>query len=59
MFSHDLAKKLLEGPDVPVCVHDGPAHIPIEVTDTSLYGGDWSYRDESDAPRRGEHITLS
>ena len=59
MTTHELAKKLLAGPDVPACVHEGHSPVPIEVGDVSLNGGDWKYRSESDELQRGEHITLS
>lgn len=59
MTSHELAKKLLEKPDMPVCVHEGHAPQPIEVGDIQVSGPDWEYRRESDEMQRGEHITLS
>lgn len=59
MSTHELAKKLLEGPDIPVCVHEGRTPVPIEVGDISTQGGDWHYRSESDEIHQGEHVTLS
>lgn len=59
MTTHELAKKLLAGPDVPACVHEGRAPVPIEVGDVTLQGADWPYRSESDETYKGEHVTLS
>jgi hypothetical protein len=59
MTTHELAKKLLDGPDLPACVFEGHSPKPIEVGDIRQHGGDWYYRSESDEIQRGEHVTLS
>jgi hypothetical protein len=59
MTTHELAKKLLDGPDVPVCVNDGQSRYSQEISNTFLYGSDWKHLNESGDVKQAEHIVIS
>jgi hypothetical protein len=59
MTTHELAKKLLDGPDVPVCVNDKESRYSQEVADIFRYGGDWKHLDENGDVKQAEHIVIS
>ena len=59
MTTHELAKKLLDNPDVPVCVNDGQSRYSQEISDIFLYGSDWKHLNENGNVKQAEHIVIS
>lgn len=60
MTTHELAKKLLEGPDLPVCVNQPNDIRPIEVGDIFEYDGSHKYcGEDGSTARNSNHIVLS
>lgn len=60
MTTHELAKKLLAGPDVPVCVNEPSDSRPIEIGDIFEYDASHKYRGEDGSvARQSSHIVLS